>query len=62
MKNIEYTYDKKFTMYDVQTLFSSVNWISAEYPNSLYKALMNSPTVITAWDGARLVGLARAIA
>ena len=62
MKNIEYTYDKKFTRDDVQKLFSSVNWISAEYPQRLYNALMNSPTVITAWDDARLVGLARAIA
>lgn len=28
---------------------------------SLHKALMNSRTVLTAWDGERLVGLARVL-
>ena len=27
-----------------------------EYPQKLYKALMNSQTVLTVWDDARLVG------
>lgn len=31
--------------------FKSVGWISAEYPQRLHKALMNSQTVLTAWDG-----------
>lgn len=35
--------------------------VSAQYPNKLYRALMNSETVLTAWDGDKLVGLARAI-
>ena len=58
---IIYTEEKKFTMEQVQELFLSVGWISGEYPRRLYKALMNSQTVITAWDGERLVGLARAL-
>lgn len=58
---IIYTEEKKFTQDDVQSLFLSVGWISAQYPSRLYKALMNSSTVITAWDGDRLVGLARLI-
>ncbi|WP_294148845.1 GNAT family N-acetyltransferase [uncultured Clostridium sp.] len=56
---IIYTEEKKFTQEQVQELFLSVGWISGQYPSRLYKALMNSSTVITAWDGDRLAGLVR---
>ncbi|KMT22499.1 GNAT family N-acetyltransferase [Clostridium cylindrosporum] len=56
---ITYTEEKKFTQDEVQTLFLSVGWVSGQYPSRLYKALMNSSTVFTAWDGERLVGLVR---
>ena len=56
--DIAYTEEKKFTMEQVQELFRSVGWVSGEYPQRLYKALMHSSRVTTAWDGARLVGLA----
>lgn len=58
---IRYTEEKTFTQDQVQELFKSVGWISAEYPQRLNKALMNSQTVLTAWDGERLVGLARVL-
>ena len=58
---ITYTEEKKFTEDEVQNLFLSVGWISGQYPSRLYKALMHSSTVITAWDGNRLVGLVRLI-
>ena len=58
---IRYTEEKKFTQDQIQQLFLSVNWVSGQYPSRLYKALMHSSTVITAWDGEQLVGLARAI-
>ena len=58
---ITYTEEKKFTQDEVQALFRSVGWVSGEYPSRLYKALMHSSTVITAWDGGRLVGLVRLI-
>lgn len=48
---IKYTEEKTFTQDQVQELFKSVGWISAEYPQRLNKALMNSQTVLTAWDG-----------
>lgn len=48
---IKYTEEKTFTQDQVQELFKSVGWISAEYPHRLHKALMNSQTVLTAWDG-----------
>ncbi len=58
---IKYTEEKTFTQDQIQELFKSVGWISSEYPQRLYKALMNSQTVLTAWDGERLVGLARVL-
>lgn len=58
---LTYTEEKKFTKEQVQQLFLSVNWISGKYPERLYKALMNSSTVLTAWDDEKLVGLARVL-
>lgn len=58
---IAYTEEKKFTKEQVHKLFLSLNWVSGQYPERLHKALMNSSTVISAWDGERLVGLVRAI-
>ncbi len=56
---ITYTEKKIFTQEQIRELFLSVGWISGEYPDRLYKALINSSTVITAWDGERLTGLVR---
>ena len=61
MNQIAYTQEKKFTKEQVQKLFLSVGWVSGEYPERLYKALMHSSTVITAWDGEQLVGLVRVL-
>ena len=58
---LKYTDEKIFTQEQVQQLFLSVNWISGKYPERLYKALMNSSTVLTVWDGDRLVGLTRVL-
>lgn len=38
-----------------------MDWVSGNYPERLYKALMNSSTVLTVWDGGRLVGLTRVL-
>lgn len=59
--NIEYTTEKKFTKEEIQELFLSVGWISGQYPNRLYKALMGSSTVLSAWNGENLAGLVRVI-
>ena len=56
-----YTEEKKFTKEQVQQLFLSVNWVSGNYPERLYKALMNSSTVLTVWDDEKLVGLTRVL-
>ena len=58
---LKYTEEKIFTQEQVQELFLSVNWISGNYPEKLYKALMNSSTVLTVWDEEKLVGLTRVL-
>ena len=58
---IKYTKEKLFSQEQIEELFKSVKWHSANYPSRLYKALCHSSTVITAWEGERLVGLARAL-
>ncbi|AAK76855.1 ribosomal protein S18 acetylase RimI-like enzyme [Clostridium acetobutylicum] len=58
---ITYTEEKKFTQKEIQNLFLSVGWVSGNYPSRLYKALINSSTVLTAWDGDKLVGLVRVL-
>lgn len=58
---LKFTEEKIFTREQVQELFLSVNWVSGQYPDQLYKALMHSSTVLTAWDGTRLVGLIRVL-
>lgn len=56
-----YTEEKKFTQEQVQKLFLSVGWVSGNYPQRLYKALMHSSTVLTVWDDEKLVGLTRVL-
>ena len=56
-----YTEEKKFTQEQVQELFLSVGWVSGNYPQRLYKALMHSSTVLTVWDDEKLVGLTRVL-
>lgn len=42
-------------------LFAAVSWESANYPQSLAKAVSCSETVLTAWEENRLCGLMTAI-
>ena len=58
---ITYRTEKNFEEGQLKELFQSVGWISANYSDRLVRALANSDTVISAWDGNRLVGLANAI-
>lgn len=58
---LRFTEEKIFTQEQVQDLFLSVHWISGNYPERLYKALMHSSTVLTVWDGEKLVGLTRVL-
>ena len=58
---LQYTEEKILTQQQVEQLFLSVGWVSGQYPQRLYKALMHSSTVLTVWDGDELVGLTRVL-
>ncbi len=59
--DIIYTDKRDFTTGELQALFRSVDWRSANYPERLKKALDHCETVYTAWHGDRLIGLINAI-
>lgn len=58
---ITYRDTKNYIAKDLQDLFQSVGWLSANYLERLKKAIDNSETVFTAWDDGKLVGLINAI-
>ena len=57
MKNIQYKTTKNFSENELKELFLSVNWSSGNYPEKLVKAMENSSSVFSAWNGEKLVGL-----
>lgn len=59
--SIEYKDTRTFTKTEIQRLFLSVGWESGNYPEKLVRAMQNSTHVFSAWDGEKLVGLARAL-
>jgi len=52
---------KEINIQDILILYKANEWSSANKPNELYNALTNSETLITAWEGKKLVGLGNAI-
>lgn len=46
---------------DIIEIYKSNKWSSAEKPELLYKALLNSHSFVTAWHNEKLVGLGNAI-
>ena len=46
---------------DILSLYEANQWSSAQKPDALYNALMNSDTLVSAWDGNTLVGIGNAI-
>lgn len=53
--------ERQLTSKELEELFLSVEWSSGHYPDKLAIAMKNYPTVYTAWDGDRLVGLLSAM-
>ena len=58
---IVYSEEKKYSIDNLEELFHSVNWLSADYPDRLKKALDYCETVFTAWDDEKLIGLVNAM-
>nr|WKN38471.1 GNAT family N-acetyltransferase [Tunicatimonas sp. TK19036] len=46
---------------DILALYEANEWASAQKPDALYNALMNSDALVSAWDNDVLVGLGNAI-
>lgn len=59
--SITYSETRDIPLDELLRLYSAVEWSSANKPIELRDALRNSHSLLTAWDGARLVGLGNAI-
>jgi GNAT superfamily N-acetyltransferase len=59
--SISFRESKDVSKSDVLDLYRANSWSSANKPDQLHPALLNSHSLVTAWDGDRLVGLANAI-
>ena len=59
--NIEYSNSRNIPVDQLIRLYKSVGWSSADKPEALQRAMTDCHSLITAWDGDRLVGLANAI-
>ena len=58
---IQYSETRDLALESVLTLYRANEWSSAEKPELLHKALLASHSLMTAWDGSKLVGLGNAI-
>lgn len=54
--SIEYKDTHDFSEQDLKDLFLSVEWSSGHFPDKLVIAKKNFKTVISTWDGDKLVG------
>ena len=59
--NILISEAKDIKLEEIIHLYKANNWSSAEKPKELYNALLNSHSLITAWDKDKLIGLGNAI-
>lgn len=62
-KKIEIVYKDthEFSREEFEELFLSVEWSSGHFPDKLKVAMQNFKTVISAWDGEKLIGMACAM-
>jgi GNAT superfamily N-acetyltransferase len=59
--DIEIKETKDVNQSDIIELYKANKWSSADKPDQLYNALINSHSFITAWQNERLVGLGNAL-
>ena len=58
---ITYSEQRDIAIAQILSLYSANEWSSAEKPQCLHQALLNSHSLVSAWDGDRLVGIGNAI-
>ena len=54
---VKYTETRDISLESILTLYRANKWSSAERPEALYNSLMQSHSLVSAWDGQKLVGL-----
>lgn len=59
--DIEFSNDRNIPIEQLVLLYRAVGWSSADKPEALQRAMLDCHSLITAWDGNTLVGLANAI-
>lgn len=59
--NIKYSKTKEISPDQIIPLYKQNNWSSAKKPNKLYRALINSHSLVSAWNKNQLVGIGNAI-
>ncbi|MDR3006799.1 MAG: GNAT family N-acetyltransferase [Sphingobacterium sp.] len=59
--NVKLSVNRDLNANDILQLYQANKWSAAEKPELLIKALVNSHSLVTAWDGTTLVGLGNAI-
>lgn len=58
---ITYQEIREIPIEQILALYQANHWSSANKPQALYNALMNSHSLVSAWDEDKLVGLGNAI-
>jgi GNAT superfamily N-acetyltransferase len=58
---IQYSETRDLSLDCILALYRANKWSAAEKPDLLYKALLGSDALVTAWDADQLVGLGNAI-
>jgi hypothetical protein len=58
---IQYCDSKEVPIESVLSLYRANDWSSANKPDQQHQGLLHSDSLVTAWEGERLVGLANAI-
>ncbi|GLR19096.1 GNAT family N-acetyltransferase [Portibacter lacus] len=59
--NITISETRDIDVHQIIELYKANQWSAAEKPDVLFKGLMNSHSLISAWEEKRLVGLGNAI-
>lgn len=61
LTKIRYSFQRGFQTDELKELYQSVGWLSADYADRMTKAFHNAGTIISAWAGKQLIGLAEVI-
>ena len=59
--SIEIKETKNIRQSDVIQIYKANKWSSAQKPDELFNGLLNSHSLLTAWDDGKLVGIGNAI-